>query len=149
VRHLGISNAPVHFVQELHSLVNVRPTVVQSRFRLVRSEYQESYDFGLRELCRKKGIIYQPFWVLKANPHLLKANIVASLAAHFEVSCEQMLYALVASLGDSVAILNGTTSRANMVEDIAALKTIGCVPAPVTEAFEHILRQFASALDKQ
>lgn len=149
VRHIGISNAGLDVLRELCSQVVVQPSIVQSRFRLVRSTTKESYDVHLRQFCQRNSIVYQPFWVLKANPHLLKADLVVALASHFSVSQEQMLYALVASLGGQICILNGTTSVAHMKEDLEALNRIGTVPDLVVRSFEEILQKFSNEIQTQ
>ena len=44
----------------------IKPKVLQNRF------YSDSgYDRELRAFCLEKGIRYQTFWTLTANPHLL------------------------------------------------------------------------------
>lgn len=146
VRRLGISNAEGDFLRELCGQVVVQPSIVQSRFRLVRSTTKESYDMRLRLFCQRNNIVYQPFWVLKANPHLLKADFVVALASHFSVSQEQILYALVASLGGQICTLNGTNSETHMKEDLEAMEKIGTIPDPVVRSFEEILQKFSDKI---
>lgn len=71
------------------------------------------------------------------------------MARHFDVSPEQLLCALVESLGDQVYILNGTTNKDHTVKYLVALGIIGITPISVTESFETVLRQFAISLQEQ
>ena len=69
VRLLGISNCyDLRLLQQLVQDVTISPSIVQNRF------YQQTgYDTALREYCRGEGFIYQSFWSLTANPHLLQS----------------------------------------------------------------------------
>ncbi|KAH6721579.1 NADP-dependent oxidoreductase domain-containing protein [Leptodontidium sp. 2 PMI_412] len=113
IRYLGVSNTDLATLRQIYERATIKPAIVQSRFTLIKSATQESYGFQLRQFCKEKGILYRPFLVLKANPHLLKSSFVRNLAAHFEVTPEQMLFSLVGSLHEHVAILNSTTQDLN------------------------------------
>jgi len=96
--------------------VKVKPAVVQNRF------YRDTeYDIPLRKFCREKGIVYQSFWTLSANPALLRHPSVATLAGNANVGKEVGLYAMVMALEGAV-VCNGTTSH--MVEDIEGLAKV-------------------------
>ena len=70
VHYLGISNCyDLNYFRNLYEQVSVNPSFLQNRF------YSDSgYDKGLREFCDSKGIRYQSFWTLTANPHVLESN---------------------------------------------------------------------------
>jgi len=72
---LGISNCyDTEVIRSLYADANVKPAVVQNRF------YQETgYDADLRHWCSNHGVIYQSFWTLTANPHILASNTVRPL----------------------------------------------------------------------
>ena len=76
VRQLGISNCyHLSTLQKLFESATVKPTVLQNRF------YQETeYDDQIRSWCLEKGIVYQSFWTLTANPHLLESEEIQALA---------------------------------------------------------------------
>jgi diketogulonate reductase-like aldo/keto reductase len=140
IRYLGISNIDLSTLRQLHERATIKPSIVQSRFRLVRSSTQESYGFQLRQFCKENRILYQPFLILKANPHLLKSKLVCNLADYFGVTVEQMLYSLVGSLGGHICILNGTTQTKRMKHDVEAVRKVGRVPEEVVKQFEDFLR---------
>src|SRR6267378_5157440 len=66
-RQLGISNCySLEYLESLCRSARVPPAVVQNRF------YSETdYDRDIRAFCRQQRIIYQSFWTLTANPHIL------------------------------------------------------------------------------
>ena len=75
------------------------------------------YDRDIREFCRSQGLIYQSFWTLTANPHLLRHTLVARLAARYERTPEQILYRYLSQNG--VVPLTGTRSLQHMRDDLA------------------------------
>ncbi len=86
--------------------------MVQNRF------YKESdYDREIRAFCRLHGIIYQSFWTLTANPHLLASKAVVSTAGKYGRTPAQILYRYLTQQG--VVPLTGTTSPVHMHEDLA------------------------------
>ncbi|KAF2213956.1 hypothetical protein CERZMDRAFT_110940 [Cercospora zeae-maydis SCOH1-5] len=119
VRTLGISNCyDLQLLQALYDSADVKPSILQNRF------YRDTgYDRSLRTYCRSKGIVYQSFWTLTANPHLLKSDPVAALRGHANVSKEVALYSLVLGLGN-VQVLCGTTNAARMQDDLAGVAEV-------------------------
>jgi diketogulonate reductase-like aldo/keto reductase len=112
VRALGISNC--HDPGELEALwraARVKPAVVQNRF------YRDTgYDVTLRAFCRQHGLVYQSFWTLTANPHLLARREVQALAARHAATPAQILFRYLTQVG--VTPLTGTTSERHMQEDL-------------------------------
>lgn len=119
VRTLGISNAyHLSVLEELYSFATVKPSVLQNRF------YQDSnYDHDIRSFCKDRGVVYQSFWTLTANPHLLRSNPVELVAREVGVGKAVALYGLVLGLGD-VSILDGTTHSQRMQEDLEGVEAI-------------------------
>jgi diketogulonate reductase-like aldo/keto reductase len=113
VRSLGVSNCyRLEELQRLHDSVRVKPSVVQNRF------YAETgYDHEIRAFCRQQGIIYQSFWTLTANPHILSHPAVTGLASRYGRTAAQILFRYLTQSG--VTPLTGTRSEAHMSEDIA------------------------------
>lgn len=113
VRALGISNCyDLPVLERLWHDARVRPRVVQNRF------YQDTgYDREIRAFCRERGLVYQSFWTLSANPHLLAHEHVQRLANGHGVTPEQVLFRALTELG--VVPLTGTTSEQHMREDLA------------------------------
>jgi diketogulonate reductase-like aldo/keto reductase len=113
VRQLGISNCyDLSVLKDLHRGASVKPAVVQNRF------YADTdYDVEIRAFCREHGIIYQSFWTLTANPHLLDDERIVRLAAKYHVTAAQVLFRYLTQIG--VVPLTGTTSQVHIREDLA------------------------------
>lgn len=113
VRQIGISNCyDPKLLQQLYTDATIKPSVVQNRF------YSESgYDNELRLWCNTQGIVYQSFWSLSANPHILGSNTVAALAKKYDKTPAQILYRYLNHIG--IVPLIGSTSQQHMDEDLA------------------------------
>ena len=110
---LGISNCyDTEVIRVLYADANVKPAVVQNRF------YQETgYDADLRHWCSKHGVIYQSFWTLTANPHVLFSNIVRTIAQKYNKTEVQILFRYLNQSG--IVPLTGTCSEQHMREDLS------------------------------
>ena len=113
VRELGISNC--YQLEELEALcaaARVPPLVVQNRF------YAETgYDRQIRSFCRARGMLYQSFWTLTANPKLLSHPDVRSLAQRHGVTPAQVLFRGLTQIG--IVPLTGTSSEEHLRQDLA------------------------------
>ncbi|MCJ1301088.1 hypothetical protein MMC08_003887 [Hypocenomyce scalaris] len=116
IRGLGVSNTDLPTLQTLYKAATVKPAVVQNRFFP-----QTRYDVPLRRFCEENGIIYQSFWTLTGNPHLVKSAVVAEVARMIGTTNEVSLYLCVMGLG-KVVVLNGTTNEERMREDLNGLE---------------------------
>lgn len=111
-RELGISNCyDPAYLERLHDSARVKPAVVQNRFYAATR-----YDAEIRALCRERGILYQSFWTLTANPQLLEAAEVRAAAAALGRTPAQVLFRFVTEIG--IVPLTGTTSAAHMRDDL-------------------------------
>lgn len=113
VRQLGISNCyDVKLFEELFRQARIPPSIVQNRF------YDKTgYDRELRERCRKLDVIYQSFWTLTANAHLLAHGVVTELSSRHRSTPAQVLFRYLTQEG--VVPLTGTQSPKHMQEDLA------------------------------
>jgi diketogulonate reductase-like aldo/keto reductase len=113
VRQLGISNCyQPELLGELHQRAQVKPAVLQNRF------YAETgYDREIRAFCREHRIIYQSFWTLTANSHLLTSATLAKLAARHACNPAQVLFRYLTQR--DVVPLTGTTSEHHMRQDLS------------------------------
>lgn len=113
VHRLGISNCySLAYLKDLHRAADVAPAVVQNRF------YPDTaYDREIRAFCVDSGIVYQSFWTLTANPHLLKSEPVRALADKHGRTAVQVLLRYLTQ--EHVVPLTGTTSEEHMREDLA------------------------------
>ena len=110
---LGISNCyDLKVLQRLFEEAKVKPAVVQNRF------YADTdYDRSIRSWCDEKDILYQSFWSLTANPHILASDTVKTLAAKYTKTNAQIFFRFLMQLG--IVPLTGTTSTTHMQEDLA------------------------------
>jgi len=109
---LGISNCyHTEVIRSLYTDADVKPAVVQNRF------YQETgYDANLRHWCSNHGVIYQSFWTLTANPHILASNTVRTIAKKYQKTEAQIFFRYLSHSG--IVPLTGTTSEQHMKEDL-------------------------------
>jgi len=110
---LGISNCyDTEVMKSLYADANVKPAVVQNRF------YQETrYDADLRHWCSHHGVIYQSFWTLTANPHILGSNTVRTIAQKYKKTQAQIFFRYLSQSG--MVPLTGTSSELHMREDLS------------------------------
>jgi diketogulonate reductase-like aldo/keto reductase len=113
VRQLGISNCyGLEQLKALHASARIKPSVVQNRL------YAETgYDREIRAFCRDHRVIYQSFWTLTANPHVLEHGTVAGLASKYGRTPAQVLFRYLTQR--EVVPLTGTRSEPHMREDLA------------------------------
>ncbi|WYZ37512.1 hypothetical protein EsH8_II_001018 [Colletotrichum jinshuiense] len=118
IRTLGISNVDLAELRDLCNDAAVKPVVVQNRLNP-----KEAYNTPVRVFCRDRGINFQSFWTLTANPPLVKSDVVGSVAAGAGVSNEVAMYGLVLGLG-GVSVLDGTTNEVRMKEDLEGVEKV-------------------------
>lgn len=116
VKQLGISNCyDLSVLESIYTSAEAKPAVVQNRF------YQATgYDIDLRAWAADKGIVYQSFWTLTANPHLLASGPVSTIAAQHNRTPAQVFFRFLTQKG--IVPLTGTTSEKHMKEDLAIFK---------------------------
>lgn len=109
---IGISNCyDLELLKRLYSDAEVKPSIVQNRF------YSDSgYDVELRRWCDEAGIVYQSFWSLTANPHILGSREFFALTQEYNKTEAQILYRYLNQMG--IVPLIGSTSKVHMVEDL-------------------------------
>jgi diketogulonate reductase-like aldo/keto reductase len=112
VLQLGISNCyDTDVIRSLYADADVKPAVVQNRF------YQETgYDANLRHWCSDHGVIYQSFWTLTANPHIMASNTIRTIARKYKKTEAQIFFRYLSLSG--IVPLTGTTSEQHMREDL-------------------------------
>ncbi|KAJ1458158.1 aldo/keto reductase [Pelagophyceae sp. CCMP2097] len=112
VKQLGISNCySLQALQRLFDAAVVKPKVLQNRF------YEKSgYDVGLRGYCAAKGVTYQTFWTLTANPEKLSSPQITNAARRLEATPQQVLFRFLLQSGHQP--LTGTKSEEHMKVDL-------------------------------
>ncbi len=112
-KQLGISNCyDFQLFEQLYRDARIKPAVIQNRFYA-----QTGYDRTLRDFCNQHQVIYQSFWTLTANPHVLADKTLKSLAAKYQRSAAQLFFRYLTQIG--IIPLTGTTSEFHMREDLA------------------------------
>ena len=111
-RQLGISNCyDSEVIKALYTDASVKPAVLQNRF------YQDTgYDADLRHWCSNHGVIYQSFWTLTANPHVLNSNAIRTIAEKYGKTEAQIFFRYLNQSG--IVPLTGTCSEKHMKEDL-------------------------------
>ena len=111
-RQLGISNCySTEIMRQLYADANVKPAIVQNRF------YQDTwYDADLRNWCANHGVIYQSFWTLTANPHILLSNTLRSISQKYKKTEAQIFFRYLNQ--SCIVPLTGTCSEEHMREDL-------------------------------
>lgn len=116
VKRLGISNCySVEYLAALHRAVRHKPAVVQNRFYA-----DTNYDIDIRKFCHEHGIVYQSFWTLSANPHLLASKEVVGMSSAYARTPAQILFRYLHQVG--VTPLTGTTSEQHMRDDLSIVE---------------------------
>jgi diketogulonate reductase-like aldo/keto reductase len=112
---IGISNCydPAELQRHWRE-ARIKPSIVQNRFYA-----QTGYDVAIRSFCREHGLVYQSFWTLSANPHLLRSAPVLALAAAYERTPAQILFRYLVQR--EVVPLTGTTSLQHLRDGLAVL----------------------------
>lgn len=142
IKYLGISNVTIHTLMELYGRATVKPMFVQNRL------YADTkYDIAVRKLCQEKGMIYQSFWTLTANPRLAESKVVRELSQSLSVSRAQALYCLV--LGLNVVVLNGTTNEGRMKEDLAAVQEVRDYIERDRDGWENMMKRFKEEIGEK
>lgn len=113
IKQLGLSNCyDLRQLEALYAKAAVKPAVLQNRFFA-----DTDYDLDIRAFCRERGILYQSFWTLTANPHLLEHKAVQGLALQHGRSPAQIFFRYLTQI--SIIPLTGTASAVHMREDLA------------------------------
>lgn len=111
-RTLGISNCyDLDVMKDLYADARVKPVIVQNRF------YKDTgYEVQLRRWCARRGIVFQSFWSLTANMHILSSDIIQNLAVQHGKSPAQIFFRYLSQSG--IVPLTGTTSEQHMRDDL-------------------------------
>jgi diketogulonate reductase-like aldo/keto reductase len=113
VKQLGISNCyELDTLEALYQSAEIKPAIIQNRFYA-----NTGYDRAIRAFCKENGIIYQSFWTLTANSHVLADYSVQCMATKYGLSAAQVFFRYLTQIG--IVPLTGTTSASHMLEDLS------------------------------
>ena len=132
IGQLGISNCyDLDVLKYLYEKVDIKPSILQNRFYA-----QTSYDKELRKWCQNRGIIYESFWSLTANPHILDSELINNLAIKYNKTSPLIFYRFLNQI--NIIPLNGTTSKKHMLEDLKIFDFI--IDKEDIELIENLLK---------
>jgi diketogulonate reductase-like aldo/keto reductase len=126
---IGVSNVNVLQVATLIEHARIAPMAVQNRCFANRG-----WDRQVRQLCQIRGIMYQAFSLLTANPDVVRSREVAAIARKLAVDAQQVIFRFAMQAG--MVPLTGTTNLEHMQEDLRVYD-IELTPAEV-ETIETI-----------
>jgi len=110
-RLLGVSNVTAEQVETLYELARVKPAFVQNRcFARV------GWDAAVRRVCERRGVVYQGFSLLTANPEVIGHPAVREIAGRLRATVPQIVFVFALAIG--IVPLTGTTDPRHMAEDL-------------------------------
>jgi len=112
-RLLGISNVTLEQLAALVAGASVKPAIVQNRCFA-----SMGWDRAVREFCTARGILYQGFSLLTANPQAVNHRRTRELARKYATGPAQVIFRFAQAAG--MIALTGTTSAAHMKENLEA-----------------------------
>ena len=112
-RLLGVSNVSLRHLEQMTAAGAEAPAFVQNRCfaRL-------GWDREVRAFCRDRGIVYQGFSLLTANPEVLRHPLVAGIAARDKATTAQVVFRFARAVG--MLPLTGTSDAGHMTQDLAS-----------------------------
>jgi diketogulonate reductase-like aldo/keto reductase len=112
VRLLGVSNVTLGQLKEIYRKALVKPAVVQNRCFA-----RTGWDRAVRRFCAARGIVYQGFSLLTANPEVLRHPTTRAVSTRTGKTAAQVVFRFALEAG--MVALTGTTSPRHMAEDLA------------------------------
>ena len=112
-RFIGVGNVNLGQLRMLVEAAEIQPRFVQNRcFAVTR------WDRDIRELCGARGIVYQGFSLLTANPHVFREPELSAIARRHQKTLAQVVFRFAQQAG--MLPLTGTTDSRHMTEDLAS-----------------------------
>ncbi len=112
-RWLGVSNVSLRHLVQMEATGAERPAFVQNRCYA-----RFGWDRAVRGFCAERGIVYQGFSLLTANPEVLQHPLVTRLAAREKATAAQIVFAFARAVG--MLPLTGTSDPEHMALDLAS-----------------------------
>jgi diketogulonate reductase-like aldo/keto reductase len=112
-RLLGVSNVSLRHLTQMVASGAEAPAFVQNRCFA-----RFGWDRAVRAFCRERGIVYQGFSLLTANPEVLGHPLVADIAARNRATRAQVVFRFALAVG--MLPLTGTSSAEHMKQDLAS-----------------------------
>jgi diketogulonate reductase-like aldo/keto reductase len=114
-RLLGVSNVSLRHLLQMEAAGAEQPAFVQNRCfaRL-------GWDRAIRGFCAERGIGYQGFSLLTANPEVLEHPVIARIAAREKATPAQVVFRFSRAVG--MLPLTGTSDPEHMTQDLASAR---------------------------
>ena len=113
-RALGVSNVDAAQLAKICEIAAVAPSFVQNRCFAAMG-----WDAEVRAICRERGIAYQGFSLLTANPHVLQDTQVRAIAKAKRCTPARVIFRFAIDVG--MIPLTGTSDPDHAADDLAAL----------------------------
>ena len=113
-RLIGVSNVGLHHLAELWQKAKTKPEIVQNRCFAAHG-----WDEDVRGFCLSKGIVYEGFSLLTANPQVVSDPSVADIARRLKATPQQVIFSFTRQIG--ILPLTGTTDPKHMRDDLEAV----------------------------
>ena len=110
-RLLGVSNVTIAQLEELYAKASIKPAIVQKRCFA-----SQGWDRAVRKFCNERGIPYQAFSLLTANPEVLRNRRVNEIASRTGKTTPQVVFRFALQVG--MIALTGTASVEHMADDL-------------------------------
>jgi len=112
-RLLGVSNVSLRHLEQMATTGAEAPAFVQNRcFARV------GWDRAVRAFCAERGIVYQGFSLLTANPEVLQHPLVGRITARTKATRPQVVFRFAQAVG--MLPLTGTSDPEHMKQDLAS-----------------------------
>jgi len=124
-----VSNVSLAHLEQMAAAHSEPPAFVQNRCfaRL-------GWDREVRRFCRGRGIAYQGFSLLTANPEVLAHPPFVAAAEQFQATPAQLVFAFARALG--MIPLTGTSNADHMKQDLASVELK--LPEDLVQAIDGI-----------
>ncbi len=110
-KSIGLSNVSLNQLKSFCDFAKVMPSFVQNRCYANRG-----WDKGVREFCKERGIVYQGFSLLTANPEVLNHPRLQQIAQQKKQLPQQIIFRFCLQIG--MLPITGTTNPNHMKEDL-------------------------------
>jgi diketogulonate reductase-like aldo/keto reductase len=114
-RQLGVSNVSLRHLAQMEAAGLERPAFVQNRCYA-----RLGWDRAVRGFCAERGIVYQGFSLLTANPEVLQDPGIARIAAREKATPAQVVFRFARAVG--MLPLTGTSDPEHMRQDLASVR---------------------------
>ena len=112
-RRIGVSNVSPRHLEQITAGGAEAPAFVQNRCYA-----RQGWDREVRAFCRQRGIVYQGFSLLTANPEVLRHPLVTAAAARRGATPAQVVFGFALAVG--MLPLTGTSDAEHMKQDLAS-----------------------------